>query len=211
MTGTTCAVIGVGPNIMGRYAQYGPAICVIAVGAVSIGVIFLVIAARLVQRSDVACVLITATVAAAFSESQSFGEPIFTGNSLDRGVALFLAVLGILLGVGGVILSQKLRLLRVLILVAASATLFGDVAGWIRRSAGPSKYDDGGSSSSAPLWRKEWAFRKMRRRTGPSPCSFRCARMSGTNVLIGKRMSRCVAQLPSRLVPVPVGELNGAN
>ncbi len=74
-----------------------------------------------------ACVLITATVAAAIGESQAFGEPIFVGNSLNRGVALVLAILGILLGVGGVILSQKLRLIRVLLLVAATGILFGDL------------------------------------------------------------------------------------
>jgi hypothetical protein len=138
----------------GRYAQYGPAICVIALGVLSIGVIFLVIAVRLVQRRDVACVLITAIVAAAFSESQAFGEPVFVSNNLNHGTALFLAIVGILLGIGGVVLLNKLRLLRILILVAASATLFGDLAGWIRRSAGPSKYDVGASESSAPLWRK---------------------------------------------------------
>jgi hypothetical protein len=138
----------------GRYAQYGPAICVIAFGVVSIGVIFLVIAVRLVQRRDVACVLITATVAAAFSESQAVGEPVFVSNSLNQGTALFLAIVGILLGIGGVVLLNKLRLLRILILVAASAILFGDLAGWIRRSAGLSKYDVGASASSAPLWLK---------------------------------------------------------
>jgi hypothetical protein len=138
----------------GRYAQYGPAICVIALGVLSIGVIFLVIAVRLVQRRDVACVLITAIVAAAFSESQAFGEPVFVSNNFNHGTALFLAIVGILLGIGGVVLLNKLRLLRILILVAASATLFGDLAGWIRRSAGPSKYDVGASESSAPLWRK---------------------------------------------------------
>jgi len=145
----------------GRYAQYGPAICAIALGVLSIGVIFLVIAVRLVQRRDVACDLITATVAAAFSESQAFGEPVFVSNNLNQGTALFLAIVGILLGIGGVLLLKlnKLRLLRMLILVAASAILFGDLAGWIRRSAGPSKFDVGASASSAPLWRKS-AFRK---------------------------------------------------
>jgi hypothetical protein len=157
------AAIGVGKTEMwlftGRYAQYGPAICVIALGVLSMGVIFLVIAVRLAQRRDVACVLITATLAAAFNESQAFGEPVFVSNSLNPRTALFLAVVGILLGTGGVVLLIKLRLLRVLILVAASAILFGDVAGWIRRSAGPSKYDAGGSAS-APLWRNSRLYRR---------------------------------------------------
>ena len=162
---TNCAAIGAGKTEMwlftGRYAQYGPTICAIALGVLSIGVIFLVIAVRLVQRRDVACDLITATVAAAFSESQAFGEPVFVSNNLNQGTALFLAIVGILLGIGGVLLLKlnKLRLLRMLILVAASAILFGDLAGWIRRSAGPSKFDVGASASSAPLWRKS-AFRK---------------------------------------------------
>ena len=126
----------------GRYAQFGPVICAIAVGALVIGAIFLIGAVRLIRKSDLVAVLVTATAAVAFSYSSAYGEPVFVGNGgLNRGAVLFLAVLGILLGVGGAILMRRLRLGRLLLLVAAAGILFGDVAGWIHRSTGLSKYD----------------------------------------------------------------------
>lgn len=147
MTRTKCAAIGVGTTEMwlftGRYAQYGPAICVVALGVSSVAIIFLVIAARLVRRHDLASVIFTATALAAISEYQASGEPVFVSNRLNRGVALILAIVGVLLGIGGVALPKKLRGLRMLILVAASAIIFGDVAGWIQRTTGPSKFDVG--------------------------------------------------------------------
>ena len=126
----------------GRYAQFGPVICAIAVGVLAIGSIFLIGAVRLIRRSDLLAVLVTATAAFAFSYLSAYGEPVFVGNGcLNRGAAMFLAVLGILLGVGSAILMHRLRLVRLLLLVAAAGILFGDVAGWIHRSTGLSKYD----------------------------------------------------------------------
>lgn len=126
----------------GRYAQLGPVICAIAVAALAIGSTFFIGAIRLIRRSDLVAVLVTVTATLAFGYSSAYGELVFVGNGgLNRGAALFLAVLGVLLGVGGVILMRRLRLVRLLLLVAASGILFGDVAGWIHRSTGPSKYD----------------------------------------------------------------------
>jgi zinc transporter ZupT len=68
------------------------------------------------------------------------GEQVFVSDSLNLGVALFLGVAGIVLGLIGVILSNRFRPLRVLLLFASSAMLFGDLTGWLLRSAGPSKY-----------------------------------------------------------------------
>jgi competence protein ComEC len=109
----------------GRYAQFGPVICLIAIAALSIGCIFLLGALRLARRSDLAALLVIATVAVAFGYSSAFGEPVFVGNGgLNRGAALFVAVLGILLGVGGAILTHRVRLLRVLLLIAAATYPF---------------------------------------------------------------------------------------
>ena len=127
----------------GRYAQYGPAICAIAASVAAVAVTFFVMAVRSIQRSDLACILVVVTVAGAFSESGAYGEPVFASNHLNLGVALLLAIVGLSLGIGGVFLSKKLRLSRVVILVAASAILLGDLTGWIWRSAGPSKFDGG--------------------------------------------------------------------
>jgi hypothetical protein len=126
----------------GRYAQFGPVICAIAAGALAIGSIFLVGAVRLIRRSDLVAVLATAATTVVVGYSSAYGEPVFVGNGgLNRGAALFLAGLGILVGVGGALLMRKLRLIRLLLLVAAAGILFGDVAGWIHRSTGLSKYD----------------------------------------------------------------------
>ena len=127
----------------GRYGQYGPAICAIALGVAAIGIAFLVVAARLVRRSDVSAgsvvgVILAVMAAAVIGEVQAFGEPVFVSEGLNKGAALMLAIVGLLLGAGGVSVSSKRRLLGVLLLVAASGLLFGDVVGWIRRSAGPS-------------------------------------------------------------------------
>jgi len=129
----------------GRYSHLGPGICLIALAVASISAIFISSAARLVQRRDlkaanVVNLLLAAIPAAILGQAEGFGEPVFVSDGLNGGEALFLAIAGVLLGFGGLILSNKLRLLRVLILIVASAILFGDIAGWIRRSAGPSKY-----------------------------------------------------------------------
>ena len=126
----------------GHYARYGPAICSIALGAVTIAVVFSVSAVRLVRRSDLIPVIVTATFAMFWSYSSAFAEPVFVGNgTLNLGAALILAVLGLMLGVAGKVLARKLRLTRLLLFVAAAGILFGDVAGWLHRSTGPSKYD----------------------------------------------------------------------
>jgi hypothetical protein len=124
----------------GRYGQFGPVICAIAAAALSIGSIFLVGAVRLIRKSDLACLLVTASAAVAFGYSSGFSEPVFLGGHLNAGAALIIAALGTLFGIGGEILIRRLRLVRTLLLIAGAGLLFGDVAGWIHRSAGPSKY-----------------------------------------------------------------------
>lgn len=127
---------------VGRYAHYAPAICAIAVAAVATACMFLARAARLVRRSDLLAVIVVAVSAAWFGYMSGFAEPVFVGNgSLNRGAALLLAIFGGVLGVGGAILPAELRMTRILLLFAAAGLIFGDVAGWIQRSAGPSKYD----------------------------------------------------------------------
>jgi hypothetical protein len=125
----------------GRYAQFGPVICAIAVAAMATASTFLMGAVRLIRKSDFVAVLITATVTVAVGYSSAYDAPVFVGNGgLNRGSALLLAVLGVLVGVGATLVRRP-RLVRLLLLIAASGILFGDVAGWIHRSAGPSKYD----------------------------------------------------------------------
>jgi hypothetical protein len=131
----------------GRYSDFGAAICLIALGVVATGVTFIVLTARLVRRADVsparaAVIIVALAAAAAFSEVKAVGEPVFVSDSLNRGAALVLAIVGIVLGVVGAIVSSKRRLMGILLLVIASGMLFGDVVGWIRRSAYPSKFDD---------------------------------------------------------------------
>jgi hypothetical protein len=128
--------------VTGRYAEFGLVICAIAGAALTIGAIFFIGAVRLIRKSDLFAALVTAAVTLAVGYSSAYGEPVFVGNGgLNRGAALLLAVLGIFLGVVAQIIMRRLRLLRLLFLVAASGILFGDVAGWIHRSTGPSKYD----------------------------------------------------------------------
>lgn len=94
-----------------RYAQFGPVICAIAVAALDIGSTFLIGAVRLIRKSDLLAVLVTATVTAAVGYSSGYGEPVFVGNGgLNRGAALFLFVLGVSLGVGGAIMMRRLRI-----------------------------------------------------------------------------------------------------
>src|SRR5215475_6158122 len=86
----------------GHYAQFGPIICSIAVAVLAIGSTFLIGAARLICKSDLVAVLTTGMATVAVGYSSAYSEPVFVGNgSLNRGAALFLAVLGLLLGVGG--------------------------------------------------------------------------------------------------------------
>ena len=126
----------------GRYAHFGPAICAIAFVALSIGLLFLFGALRLVRRSDVAAIIPFAALAAYLGYSSGFGEPVFVGNgTLNRGSALIAAVFGLMLGVCGALVPRRLRLTRMLLLLAAAGILLGDVTGWIQRSSGPSKYE----------------------------------------------------------------------
>jgi hypothetical protein len=130
----------------GRYRELGPVICLIAFIAASIGSIFLIVAARLVRRHDLRArkfvsVLLAVIAIATVSERLGYGEQVFIPpHSLNRGGALFIAIVGMLLGAVGVILSNRARLLRVFLLLVASGILFGDLTGWLRRSAGPGKY-----------------------------------------------------------------------
>ena len=89
---------------------------------------------------NVVNVFLVAIPASFLGYAVGFGESVFVSDSLNLGEALFLAVAGIVLGWIDVILSNRFRPLRVLVLFAASAMLFGDLTGWILRSAGPSKY-----------------------------------------------------------------------
>jgi len=130
----------------GRHRELGAAICVIAFIAASIGSVFVILAGRLITRQDLSArkvlsfLLCAVTISATIGATQGFGEPVFTPpNALNRGSALFIAILGALLGVVGAMLSNKARLLRVLLLVVASGLLFGDLTGWLWRSAGATK------------------------------------------------------------------------
>jgi hypothetical protein len=62
------------------------------------------------------------------SEGLGSAEQVFVPPlSLNRGIALFVAIAGTLLGSVGVILSNRTRLLRVLLFAVAAGTLFGDL------------------------------------------------------------------------------------
>jgi hypothetical protein len=129
----------------GRYAHLGAAICLITFVVASVGIVFVTRAARLIQRRDLNVpnifnVLLVAVPASLLGYAVGSGEPVYVSDSLNLGEALFLAVVGIVLGLIGVTLPSRLRPLRVLVLFAASAVLFGDLTGWILRSAAPSKY-----------------------------------------------------------------------
>ena len=114
----------------GRYRELGPAICLIAFIAASIGSIFLIVAARLIRRHDlragkVISLLLAVIAVTTISESLGYGEQVFIPpHSLNRGGALFIAIVGMLLGALGVILSNRARLLRVLLLLVGSGILF---------------------------------------------------------------------------------------
>ena len=125
---------------IGRHAQFGTIVWEIAAAALAIGSIFLVVALRLIRRPNPTPVLATAIVTVAVGYSSAYSEPVFAANGgLNRGNALALALVGVLLGVSGAFLIRRPQLARLLLLVAASGILFGDVAGWIHRSTGPSK------------------------------------------------------------------------
>jgi hypothetical protein len=129
----------------GRYGNLGPLICTIALGIAAIGSAFIVIALRRVKRSDIreesAFGAILALMAGAvFGGELAYGEQVFVSNRLNEGAALFVAIIGILLGASGVVISIKRRLLGILFLVTAAGILLGGVVGWIWRTTGPSKY-----------------------------------------------------------------------
>ena len=131
----------------GRYRELGTAICLIALVTASVGSIFLIVAARLIRRQNfssggiigavIALVAVSVISASLGSAEQVFIPP----HSLNRGIALLVAIAGTLLGAVGVILSKGTRVLRVLLLVVAAGILFGDLTGWLLRLAGVSKYD----------------------------------------------------------------------
>jgi len=123
----------------GPYAQHGPAILAIAVVAVCVGILFLRIAARLIRRSDLGWVIVVGIAAVSLGYSSGFSEPAFVGRSLNAGSALFFGITAIGVGIIGVFVIKKLRLLRVLALVAGAGILLGDAAGWLHRFAQPSK------------------------------------------------------------------------
>ena len=139
-----CSVIYVGQMWLfaGRYAHFGLIICVIATVALAIGFTFLGVAVRMARRPELAMSCATALAALLFGYAAGCAEPVFVGNGgLNRGAALLTAVLGISMGLGGVVLTRRLHFVRVLLLAGAAGILVGDVAGWIRRSSAPSKYD----------------------------------------------------------------------
>lgn len=114
----------------------------------AVGVAFLVAAVRLVRREDLTISNIAAavgvmTATTAFSDVQAYGEPVYVGGRLVIGAALFLVITGIVLGLGGFVVSGTRRWLGILLLVAAAGILFGDVAGWLQRSMGPSYIPEG--------------------------------------------------------------------
>ena len=131
----------------GRYRELGTAICLISFVAASLGSIFLIVATRLIRgqkfRTGKIIGVLLAAIAVGFislgvgSAEQVFVPPL----SLNRGIALFGAIAGTLLGSVGMILPNRTRLLRVLLLAVAAGILFGDLTGWLMRSAGRSKYD----------------------------------------------------------------------
>ncbi len=129
----------------GRYAHLGTAICLVTFVVASIGIVFITTGVRLVQRPDCKVpnavnVLLAAIPALLLGHVVGSEEQVFVSDRLNLGVALFLGVAGSVLGLIGVILPNKFRPLRVLLLFASSAVLFGDLTGWLFRSAGPSKY-----------------------------------------------------------------------
>ncbi len=136
----------------GRYAHYGVAICIVALGFASVAILFALMAGRLALRSEgrsgrevrshsTIWGLIILAAAAAFGEIVGFEEPVFVpGHGLNRGDALILSVFATLLGISALALPRNLRRWRVLLLLGTSGMLLGDVAGWLRRSAQPSKY-----------------------------------------------------------------------
>src|SRR5215467_13534588 len=111
----------------GRYASLGPTICLIALVTASIAILFAVVAVRLVRRSDLdASVGVSLAVAASaiVSGVLGFGEQVvIPPNSLNRGIALFLAVGGVLVGVAGMMVPNRIRFVRVLILLIAAGVL----------------------------------------------------------------------------------------
>jgi hypothetical protein len=154
----------------GRYAHLGTAICVITFVVASVCIAFITTAVRLIQRRDlkvpnIVNVFLVTIPASLLGFAVGSGEPVFVSDNLNLGVALFLAVADIVLGLIGVALSNRLRPLRVLVLSAASAMLFGDLTGWILRTAAPSKYTSPAGSIYPVVGTSEavWAFLE----TGP--------------------------------------------
>jgi hypothetical protein len=127
----------------GQCAQHGPAIVAVTAVAVCIAILFLRIAARSVRRSDLGWFVVVGVAAVSLGYSSGFSEPVFVGSSLNAGAALFIGITAIGVGIIGVFVIKKFRLLRVLVLIAGAGILFGDAAGWLYRSAQPSKYDVG--------------------------------------------------------------------
>ncbi|HEY9141009.1 MAG TPA: hypothetical protein VIN93_08970 [Bryobacteraceae bacterium] len=97
----------------GRYAHYGVAICIVALGFACAAILFALMAGRLALRGEgrsgrevrsdsIVWGLIILAAAAAFGEIVGFEEPVFVpGHGLNRGDALVLSVSATLLAAGG--------------------------------------------------------------------------------------------------------------
>jgi hypothetical protein len=88
---------------VGRYAHLGGAMCLITLAVVSVGIIFITIAVRVIQRPDlripsVVTILLVIILASFFGFAVGSGEQVFVSDRLNVGEALFLAVAGTLLG-----------------------------------------------------------------------------------------------------------------
>ena len=145
----------------GRYRELGTTICLISFVAASLGSIFLIVAVRLSQRQKFSTwkiigVLLTVIAVGFISVGLGSVEQVFIPpNGLNRGIALFAAIAGTLLGSVGVILPNRTRLLRVLLLSVAAGMLFGDLTGWLLRSNGISKYDSPAGMLHLPKARRD--------------------------------------------------------
>ncbi len=126
----------------GRYAHLGAAICLIALAVTAVCIVFITMAVRVIQRRDlnvpnIVNVLLVAIPASLWGYAEGCEDPVFASDHLCLGSALPAAVAGIVLGSIAVPLSN--RLLRILVLFASVAMLFGDLTGWIVHSTGLSK------------------------------------------------------------------------
>jgi hypothetical protein len=86
------------------------------------------------HRFKIVGMLLTVIAGGLISEGLGSAEQVLIPpNSLNRGIALFAAIAGTLLGSVGVILPNRTRLLRVLLLAVGAGMLLGDLTGWLLR------------------------------------------------------------------------------